>query len=155
MPRSRPISDRFWEKVQRQDVGCWLWTAARNKDGYGSFNLGMGCGTYLAHRVAWVLSTGEAPNGLEVCHRCDNPACVRPDHLFLGTHTDNVRDCVTKGRLHGHRYESGECHRMAKLTVNDVEAIRIATGTQREIGARYGISQMHVSRIKRGLRWVA
>ena len=97
----------FWRKVQRDD-GCWMWTAGRDGDGYGSYR------NKRAHRVAWQLTRGPIPDGLVVCHSCDNPACVRPDHLFLGTQQDNIQDMLRKGRRppagrlthckHGHEF---------------------------------------------------
>jgi hypothetical protein len=80
---------------------CWEWAGARNSDGYGKSYAGSGY--RMAHRVAWESSFGPIPDGLFVLHRCDNPPCVRPDHLFLGTNTDNVRDSVAKGRAANQR----------------------------------------------------
>ncbi len=90
------VKDRFWNSVNKTDY-CWLWTGVL-KEGYGV------CGskienTNLAHRVSWILKNGSIPEGLFVCHRCDNPPCVNPDHLFLGTNRDNMRDAVSKGRI--------------------------------------------------------
>lgn len=95
-------TDRFWSKVD-QSGDCWEWTAAANRQGYGKFK----ARSYVlvpAHRHSWELANGPIPAGMYVCHRCDNPRCVRPDHLFLGTHQDNVTDMMAKGR---HRYERG------------------------------------------------
>jgi len=96
MPQKpRPLADRFWEKVKKGD-GCWEWTAATSR-GYGTFNLGRRQGTRGAHVVAYELKVGPTEGGF-VLHQCDNPACVRPDHLFLGTNADNMRDMSSKGR---------------------------------------------------------
>lgn len=89
------LEQRFWNKVQKTD-GCWIWTGYRNKAGYGMFM--MPDRVHLAHRVAWMFAYGAIPEGMQVCHHCDNPACVRPDMLFLGTNADNQRDSVRKGR---------------------------------------------------------
>lgn len=103
MPPRRPLAERFWEKV-RKGPGCWEWTSARDTNGYGRITdrpgarlLGVGR-TRSASRVAWEIVNGPIPPGLCVCHYCDNPRCVRPEHLFIGTRKDNVLDCVAKGR---------------------------------------------------------
>jgi len=85
----------FWKKVIKKD-GCWEWAACTNESGYGIFHTGKK--TDRAHRVSWILTNGEIPSGLFVCHKCDNPPCTNPDHLFLGTNKDNVDDMIAKGR---------------------------------------------------------
>lgn len=96
---ARPLADRFWPKVRKSD-GCWEWTRATTTHGYGKFSVATAVWD-RAHRVAWKLTNGPIPDGMFVCHHCDNPLCVRPDHLFLGTHGDNMRDASTKGRMPG------------------------------------------------------
>ena len=92
---SEETKSRFWRKIQKT-TGCWLWTAAKNKKGYGIF--GLGKQTDKAHRIAWRLIVGPIPAGLFVLHKCDVPNCVNPAHLFLGTNLDNVKDMIAKGR---------------------------------------------------------
>lgn len=87
---------RFWSHVDKSGE-CWVWTARKTTKGYGHFSYGGK--NRRAHRFAWLITKGHIPNGLFVCHHCDNPSCVRPSHLFLGTHTDNMRDCAKKGRI--------------------------------------------------------
>ena len=85
-----PHSDTFWDGcIPEPNTGCWLWLGFISPDGYG---------TRLAHRRAWELARGPIPDGMLVCHRCDVRHCVNPDHLFLGTHLDNMRDMIRKGR---------------------------------------------------------
>jgi hypothetical protein len=121
-----PLWRRFWAKVDRDgpihpDLGtaCWLWTGLRDKDGYGKIGWNYK-GNIRTHRLGWELQYGEAvPAGLQVCHKCDNPSCVRGDHLFIGTNRDNKADSVRKKR-HGY----GERNGRAKLTEEQVREIR-------------------------------
>jgi hypothetical protein len=95
-PTLKPLSERFWVKVDKRGPDeCWQWIGIRNEDGYGR--------PYLrAHRVSWQIANGRDPGSLFVCHSCDNPSCVNPNHLWLGTNTVNLRDMVAKGR-HGNQ----------------------------------------------------
>ena len=90
------VGPRFWSKVKQTD-GCWLWLGAKSPDGYGMLNVRDHRGTN-AHRIAYALKVGDIPSGFSVLHSCDNRLCVRPDHLFLGTQLDNVKDMAKKGR---------------------------------------------------------
>jgi hypothetical protein len=97
--RRRSIVERFFEKTQPEpNSGCLLWTGAVHPDGYGKISPGGREGPKIASRVAWEIARGPIPDGMLVCHRCDTPACVNIDHLFLGTDADNVQDMVRKGR---------------------------------------------------------
>ena len=121
---------RFWAKVKKT-AKCWLWTASYRHKGYGAFayrERGVNVND-RAHRFSWRIHYGEIPDGLLVLHRCDTPACVRPDHLFLGTHQVNVDDMIAKGRLNhmrrsvesGSRFARGEQHHNAKLSEAKVQ----------------------------------
>jgi len=90
------LCDRFWPNVEKRPSGCWFWTGARKHTGYGQIWVVNSAKT--AHRISWILHNGPIPTGLCVLHKCDNPPCVNPDHLFLGTRADNNLDCVAKGR---------------------------------------------------------
>lgn len=121
----RSIEKRFWEKVKRgSKKECWLWLGHTHCKGHGQIYY-MGRAHY-AHRVAWILSIGEIPHGLFVLHACDNPPCVNPSHLFLGTQQNNVADMVAKGRMaYGEkRARKGENNGGAKLKEADVLQIR-------------------------------
>jgi hypothetical protein len=164
---NKPIDDRFWSKVDKSGGidACWIWTAFINKAGYGRFGVGGRSGKPLnAHRVAWELTNGAIPDGLWVLHNCpggDNPACVNPSHMFLGTHQDNTNDKVKKGRQskgekHGLRtHHSG--NRLLKLTVDQVIYIRerYALGgiSERQLAKQFGISGAYVHSIVRRECW--
>lgn len=141
---------RFWSKVEKTD-GCWIWRACIGRQGYGRFGLGSrASGTASAHHVAWEITNGPR-GGLWVLHKCDNKACVRPEHLFLGTHADNMRDMVAKGRS-----LSGERNAHARLTASDVAEIRALYVPRADVTAlaeKFGISRRTVHSIATGLRW--
>ena len=94
---TRPLEERFWEKVEKTD-GCWKWTASTNGVGYGMIRVSNKKHRDCAHRVSWMLAHGEIPKGKWILHKCDNPGCVNPEHLFLGDNTANVQDMHRKGR---------------------------------------------------------
>ncbi len=138
--------------VIRQELGrCWLWIGCHSSDGYGNFRLlrrPVG-----AHRVAWRLWCGD-PADQHVLHRCDNPACVNPGHLFLGDHADNMRDCSSKGRM----LRSGERNGRAALSWERVAEMRrlYASGARQvDLARQFGMSQQQVSNVVRGAQWVS
>ena len=146
MPAKREISLRFWEKVAKSE-GCWLWTATKTRRGYGHVRVGRRL--VSAHRVSWVLANGEIPAGLSVCHRCDNPACVNPAHLFLGTHAENIQDAAAKGRM-----AHGERAARARLTALDVRWIRAyAAYPARVVGKAFGVGHACIWSIRSGRTW--
>jgi len=148
---------RFWKKVNKTGT-CWLWKDPDPSNGYGKFSYqGHVMG---AHRASWLIHYGAIPDNLWVLHRCDVHACVRPDHLFLGTHDDNMADMTTKQRAafqqHPENALKGEQHGNAKLTENDVREIRRlrAIGVSRMAVARmFGISQSSVKKITGRYSW--
>jgi hypothetical protein len=146
------IEDRFWSKVDQRGE-CWLWTGATDGLGYGYLGNTLRMGAKKAHRVSYELHRGPIQEGLCVCHHCDNPSCVNPSHLFLGTQADNNADMVRKGRGSDKR---GEANPNAKLTFEKASIIRnlYAGGmTQQAIADKFFVSQNVVSRIVRGARW--
>lgn len=149
---SKSDISRFWSKVnKRKPTDCWEWTARRNEDNYGGFDLESGKRGVKAHRLAYYICNGSDPGQNEVCHTCDNPPCVNPAHLFLGTHTDNMRDSAKKGRSPKHF--QGINNPKAKLTVEQVQQIRKLTGTSTEIATHFGVSISTVGRVRRGTSW--
>src|SRR6185312_3528319 len=144
----RTTAERFWEKVRKTET-CWLWTGAGNSNGYGVFRSGK-MGT--AHRFSWELHNGPIPEGLCVLHRCDVRRCINPEHLFLGTKGDNLKDMYAKGRA-----PIGEKHGMAKLASKDIPRFRDlylnCDFTQDELGEESGISRAQAGRVARGQAW--
>lgn len=151
----RSPQDRFWEKVRvAGPTECWEWQAS-TANGYGRFRIGNTC--HLAHRFSFELHNGPIPSGMLVCHACDNPPCVNPDHLFLGTIADNNRDMAAKNRTNRIPRTMGEDSHYARLTAAQVLEIRqlAATGneTQTAIAARFGMTSSAISRIVLRQAW--
>lgn len=147
-PDCSPMPQRFWEKV-RITPGCWLWLAS-NVRGYGVF--GLNRKTPLAHRVSWEMHNGPIPVGRLVLHRCDTPSCVNPDHLWLGTHADNMRDMAAKRRGRA-EHPSGLQAYHAKLTAEqatEILALRAAGVKQREVAKRFGVHRSTVQELTQG-----
>ena len=152
--QSTPIHIRFWRQVERRNEGeCWPWIGSKDRAGYGGISEGPGgCHNLRAHRVSWELHHGEIPDGQQVCHRCDNPPCVNPAHLFIGTAKDNKLDEMRKGR-----HIQGERQHLAKFTeaqVQEIRALYAAGGVGlRTIAKRYGASSYAVWSILKRLTW--
>jgi HNH endonuclease len=153
-----PYSDEeaiaaFKSKIDVVHSGCWNWFATRNTCGYGVF-----CfrgKNQLAHRVSWLIHKGHIPNGRYVLHRCDNPRCVNPDHLFLGTQTDNMRDAVRKGRLKTGNVR-GTDQPLSPFVESQVHFIRLASseGFSRSSIARYfGVCRTSIDAIVNRKTW--
>lgn len=148
--------ERFWSKV-RKGEGCWEFVGKSGKrtggrgGNYASF--GYGGKIVDAHRVSWMLERGEIPAGMCVCHHCDNRRCVRPDHLFLGTYADNMRDMVEKKRAT--KATRGSGNGMAKLDVEQVYALRAASkhGDCARLARKFGVSTSTACEIRARKRW--
>ncbi len=132
-------SGQFWAKALKTEEGCWLWSGAEARD-YGQ--VWFQRKTWRAHRLAYFLTYGPIPDGLYVLHSCDTPLCVRPDHLFLGTQSDNMKDMYAKGRRLRPGQPPGERHAMARLTEKQVRCLhqRLAAGEPyAELAVEYGV----------------
>ena len=135
--------DEFWNNVLKT-ADCWLWLRGHDKDGYGT--LRNGDRKDRAHRVAYELTFGEIPKGFYIMHECDNPGCVRPDHLTIGTALDNNRDMVIKGRARPHRVPGRTWCKIDDETAQIIVQRHLAGETQTSLAREYGISQQLVSR---------
>ncbi len=146
--RALRLSARFWPKVDWREANeCWPWMGARNRNGYGRFGLARGRSPALSHRIAWQLANEkEIPQGMFVCHRCDNPPCCNPAHLFLADHGGNMADMTRKGRSC-----IGERNGRAKLTADEETEIReryLKSGkSMKVVGLQFGVHASTVHRI--------
>jgi len=148
-----PIFERLRKRLHPAPNGCLEWRGSQDKDGYGRIGRGRrGEGMECTHRVAYEAAFGPIPMGMNVLHRCDNPPCCEPTHLWLGTDLDNMADRDAKGRT---AVQKGERNGNAKLTLGQVEEIRVDARLLREIAADYGVGQSMVSLIRNGKRWAA
>ena len=150
--KSSEIESRFWSKVSKTHK-CWLWMATKDKDGYGQFQVDGKA--RRAHRVSalWAGIISDISDGSVVCHSCDNPSCVNPDHLWRGTRAQNNADRSKKGR---DARQKGSAHGMSKLTEQDVRYIKIflaAGAKQRVIARNFGVSRSAIATINAGKTW--
>jgi hypothetical protein len=145
--------ERFWRGVDKNGPnGCWIWKGARISTGYGAIRSKKD--TWMTHRVAWTITNGPIPKGKVACHKCDNPICCNPDHLFIGTAMDNVKDMTSKGRRNDLK---GEDHSKAILTAQTVRLIRFVYGnggyTQKRLGEIFGVTKPTIQCIVENRTW--
>ena len=136
---------KFKDKFEAVDSGCWMWVAGKDKLGYG--RMWYEGRSERAYRVAYMLYKGDIPDGMCVCHKCDTPACVNPEHLFLGTRADNFADMDAKGRR-----ARGLNNGKAKLSNEDVSQIFLSSDKNVDLATRYGVAPCTISNIKSGRR---
>lgn len=156
------LSERFWSKVKKSN-GCWEWQACISTAGYGK--IGYKGKSIEAHRISYELSFGEIPNGMSICHSCDNRKCVRPDHLFVGSHRENMMDAKAKGRMvHGDSHwmvkypelrMRGSSHPKSRLIEEEVSLIRLLSlvHNQKFLAKQFNVSEPTISEIVTNKRW--
>lgn len=150
--RSKPILEAFVEKYEVDlETGCWNWIASRMRTGYGQFNTRDGK-VVTAHRFAYQAFKGAIPDGLFVCHHCDNRRCVNPEHLWLGTCAENLRDMREKGR-DNHRPLIGPENPSSKITAENAVEIFMSKEKQSALAEKFGITQAAISAIKTRKNW--
>lgn len=151
-----PLEVRFWRYVDKTG-GCWVWTGgSRSQKGYGMIQIGgKGSPKKLAHRLSYEMHHGVIPDGMVVMHKCDNPSCVNPAHLKVGTQSENIIDAMTKGRkvLPDLPRFSGENHPASKLTAEDVKYIQTCGKPTKELAAQFGVALSTIIRARNGRSW--
>jgi hypothetical protein len=166
LPPRKTLEERFWAKVDKNGpihpelkTRCWVWTASTYHFGHGCIVLGDGSGSSSAHRVSWEIHNGKISSKLCVLHKCDNPPCVNPEHLFLGTRTDNHLDMVNKGRLvvDAAVYLRGDDHQNSKLTEEVVRECRTlhksGQASIRELAKKHDVSYSTIQRVVTYASW--
>lgn len=145
------IEERFMKFIDKSENGCWIWNGHLSEKGYGKFNIKSK--QRIAHRVSYELFNGELKEGFFVCHQCDNPSCVNPEHLFLGTPENNVQDMLNKNRQ-----AKGEKIARSKLTWNDVQEIRRLWNTGKylyvDLARKFDYSAQNITKIIQNEIWV-
>lgn len=141
---NRPLKERLLKRIENNQNGCWIWLGSKTTDGYGTLMTANKV-RLLTHRAAYEIFVSPIPRGLCVCHDCDTPSCINPDHLFLGTHAENMKDMAAKGRAPGRR----------KLSLSDYERIikLRAEGRSRAYVAKiFGVSKITITRVTRSIK---
>ena len=138
------------DRVSNNENDCWIWNGSKHRQGYG--HIRYNGKTALAHRVSWMIYNGGISEGIKVCHYCDEPSCVNPEHLFLGTQLDNVEDCIKKGRFTRNIPKT----RRIKLNWEQVHQIKTLHGEgmkRKELEKKFNVSQTCIAKILTGVSW--
>lgn len=156
--------ERFWKKVDkngpapqhRPELGqCWIWNGSKNDSGYGQMQRGIrGAGLVRATQASKLINGEQLPSGHIYLHKCDNPSCVNPTHLIAGTHADNVRDKISKGRI-GWGVSVGESHPNSKLCRESIETIKHSGLSSKALALMFGVNPSTINRIKNGTSWAS
>ena len=144
------LEERFSAYTVEKKDGCWKWIGYLDPNGYGRLNIKNV--PILAHRISYQLYRGGIPKGMSICHKCDNPFCVNPDHLFLGTQKDNMDDMINKGRDHKRGMKGSE-HPRSKLDEEKVKLIRLSSKTDMQLSIEYGVSRSVIYDAKHRNTW--
>lgn len=152
--RPIPIEDRFWAMVKKTN-GCWEWMGQRLPRGYGMIKQNEPRKNIYTHRLSWEIHHGAIPEGKSVLHHCDNPGCVNPAHLFVGSDKDNMADCARKGRIRGCTKINWRGERSPKAKLTDDAVRDILTGRQSlaALANKYGVTKGTIWKVRNGLTW--
>lgn len=150
MAHINKTKNRFWSKVKKTK-GCWEWEGCKDRDGYGLFHRSKG--TRLTHRISYEMNFGEISKGFLVCHSCDNPSCVNPRHLFIGTHKTNAEDKARKGRAAKHLGETNPRAILKKEDIINIIKLYTKGFNQYFLASKFNVGQGNISRIVNGKRW--
>lgn len=143
--------ERFGSYYSVAENGCWIWQKFKDKDGYGFIRVnGV---RQRAHRYSYLIFVGDIPDGMVVCHKCDNPSCVNPNHLFVGTKKDNTQDMFAKGRNGKFDRLKGSKHPNTSLNETDVLSIFHSSKSYSALSKQYGVGKSSIARIKHGKTW--
>jgi hypothetical protein len=148
----KPLINRILDGViMLSEDECWEWRGARDRSGYGRIQVDGRNAT--AHRTSYEAHFGPIPDGMLVCHKCDNRACANPHHLFLGTHQENMQDMVAKGRAYANTGVDHFNTRLSALDVAEIRSLRQQGSRLKELATRFSISVSHASNISLGYKW--
>lgn len=151
MPK-RSTEKHFWGRLNKTETGCWEFSGSRCSDGYG--RLIFQGRKLTAHRLAYELAHGQIPDGMAVCHRCDNPSCANPDHLFLGTQRENIADRVRKGRNGNHKGTRNGRAKLSEIDVIDIRRLHSSGNvTKAELANKYCVSDVLIGLVVRKKAW--
>ncbi len=145
------LKEGFEKHVIRNDKGCWDWKGSVQRYGQMSYDYKK----ITAHRASWIIHFGEIPEGMYVCHKCDNTKCSNPEHLFLGTAKDNIQDCINKKRIKGYarRGEKNSKCKLKEVDVLEIKKLLKTNITQDEIAKKFNVTQVAISKIKCNKNW--
>lgn len=163
--KSELVKTRFYKQAMIMDSGCIEWQGSISQAGYGQISID--CKSVLVHRLSWNIFNGKIPKGLFICHKCDNPKCCNPDHLFLGTPKDNMQDAWAKGRMGTPKsmqemslgikdHIKGEKHSGSKLKEKHVREILVLNGLgvkDKELGVKFGVSHSTINDVIHNRTW--
>lgn len=144
------LAERFDRYAVKRETGCWDWESFKDPNGYGRLNVNGR--PQLAHRISYQIHFGTIPSGMAVCHKCDNPSCTNPAHLFLGTQADNVADMHVKRRARK-RGMKGTEHHMAKMNEDTVRAIRASDAPDSQLAREHDVSRATIHSIRNFRSW--